>query len=83
MIADFMDLAFGCTHSQYSWPQKTKDYHAMSGHYVVCTACGTELFYDLRLMKVSHKLSKRYDSQPDQYTGNLITDLTEQVERMR
>lgn len=75
MIADLMDVLFGCVHSRYSWPRGKG-----AECYVACLSCGREFYYDLNAMSIQSPKTKRYDSQPDQYQGNLIGELTEQVE---
>ena len=58
MIASLVDLLFGCSHSNYSFPQTVKSGHsrpaaaAVTGTYVVCLDCGKEFAYDWRTMKV-------------------------------
>ena len=58
MIASLVDLLFGCSHSNYSFPQTVKPGHARpaaaatTGTYVVCLSCGKEFPYDWRSMKV-------------------------------
>lgn len=77
-----MDLLWGCTHTRLTFPRK----HPKLGcDYVVCIACGGEYEYDFRSMKVRGKLPRveNLKSAPDQYTGTMLSELTEQVERMR
>ena len=58
MIAKLVDAMFGCRHSNYSFPITTKlalrrtAAAAMTGTYVVCLDCGTELPYDWSEMHV-------------------------------
>lgn len=58
MIAKLVDVMFGCRHSNYSFPITTKPAlrrtaaAAMTGTYVVCLDCGTELPYDWSEMHV-------------------------------
>jgi hypothetical protein len=58
MIASLVDLLFGCSHSNYSFPQTVKAGHsrpaaaAVTGTYIVCLDCGKEFPYDWRSMKV-------------------------------
>ena len=58
MIAKLMDAMFGCRHSNYSFPITTKPAlrrtaaAAITGTYVVCLDCGTELPYDWSEMHV-------------------------------
>lgn len=58
MIANFVDLLFGCWHRNYSFPITSKPGHRRSeaalvtGTYVVCLDCGKEFPYDWRQMKV-------------------------------
>jgi len=58
MIAKLVDVVFGCRHSNYSFPITTKPAlrrtaaAAITGTYVVCLDCGTELPYDWSEMHV-------------------------------
>ena len=58
MIADLMDMLFGCWHTNYSFPITAKPgsrrSHAANatGTYVVCLDCGKEFAYDWKTMKV-------------------------------
>lgn len=58
MIARLVDAMFGCRHSNYSFPITTKPAlrrtaaAAITGTYVVCLDCGTELPYDWSEMHV-------------------------------
>ena len=57
MIADLMDLLFGCWHSNYSFPLTAKTGNRATaaqatGTYVVCLDCGKEFPYDWKTMKV-------------------------------
>ena len=64
MIAKLVDAMFGCWHSNYSFPITTKPAlrrtaaAAMTGTYVVCLDCGTELPYDWSEMHVLGTASK-------------------------
>jgi hypothetical protein len=57
MIADLMDVLFGCWHSNYSFPLTAKTGNRAAaaqatGTYVVCLDCGKEFPYDWKTMKV-------------------------------
>lgn len=58
MIADLMDILFGCWHSNYSFPLTAKGSNRAqgaartTGTYVVCLDCGKEFPYDWKTMKV-------------------------------
>jgi hypothetical protein len=58
MIANLVDLLFGCWHQNYSFPITKKFGHrrseaaSVTGTYVVCLDCGREFPYDWRQMKV-------------------------------
>jgi hypothetical protein len=58
MFTKLVDAMFGCRHSNYSFPITTKPAlrrtaaAAMTGTYVVCLDCGTELPYDWSEMHV-------------------------------
>lgn len=58
MIANLVDLLFGCWHKNYSFPisvprgaRRAAAGHA-TGTYVVCLECGKEFAYDWQRMKV-------------------------------
>ena len=62
MIANFMDVLFGCWHSNYSFPITTRQgarnaASRVTGTYVVCLDCGREFPYDLKTMKVVSEAS--------------------------
>jgi hypothetical protein len=65
MIAKIMDAMFGCRHSNYSFPITTKPAlrrtaaAAITGTYVVCLDCGTELPYDWSEMHVTDAAAVR------------------------
>jgi hypothetical protein len=67
MIANFVDLLFGCWHRNYSFPitskpgRKRTDAALVTGTYVVCLDCGKEFPYDWREMKV---VSMRRSARP-------------------
>lgn len=58
MIYNLIDMLFGCTHANYSFPitakgNKRKTAAAgITGTYVVCLDCGKEFAYDWEAMKV-------------------------------
>jgi hypothetical protein len=57
MITDFVDILFGCWHSNYSFPITAKSNARgkaaqVTGTYVVCLDCGKEFPYDWKQMKV-------------------------------
>lgn len=57
MIANVMDMLFGCWHTNYSFPITAKKGHQKeaaraTGTYVVCLECGKEFAYDWKTMKV-------------------------------
>jgi hypothetical protein len=72
MIAKLVDAMFGCWHSNYSFPITTKPAlrrtaaAAMTGTYVVCLDCGTELPYDWSEMHVlgSAPKARGYQEKP-------------------
>ena len=59
MMAKLVNAVFGCRHSNYSFPITTKlalrrtAAAAITGTYVVCLDCGTELPYDWSEMHVT------------------------------
>jgi hypothetical protein len=58
MIADLMDILFGCWHSNYSFPLTAKGSNRAhsaaqaTGTYVACLDCGREFPYDWKTMQV-------------------------------
>ena len=64
MITKLVDAVFGCWHSNYSFPITTKPAlrrtaaAAITGTYVVCLDCGTELPYDWSEMHIAHSSPK-------------------------
>lgn len=58
MIANLLDIFFGCWHKNYSFPITVKPGRrrtgaaSVTGTYVVCLDCGKEFPYDWRTMKV-------------------------------
>ncbi|MBV8205955.1 MAG: hypothetical protein JO041_04120 [Acidobacteria bacterium] len=58
MISSVIDVLFGCSHRNYSFPQTVKSGRrrspaaSVTGTYVVCLGCGKEFPYDWRAMKV-------------------------------
>ncbi len=59
MFSDIIDMLFGCSHKNYSFPITAKKgssnhSHAASvtGTYVVCLDCGKEFPYDWNKMKI-------------------------------
>jgi hypothetical protein len=70
MIAKIVDVMFGCRHSNYSFPITTKlalrrtAAAAITGTYVVCLDCGTELPYDWSEMHVTGFTPKRHAHAP-------------------
>jgi hypothetical protein len=58
-MASILDMLFGCTHKNYSFPQTNKRGQrrspaaaSLTGTYVVCLECGREFPYDWHEMKV-------------------------------
>jgi hypothetical protein len=57
MLSGMLDVLFGCTHRNYSFPVTPKDRRSTSassltGVYVVCLNCGHEMPYDWKEMKL-------------------------------
>ena len=58
MIANLLDVFFGCAHKNYSFPITVRSARrrpaaaALTGTYVVCLDCGKEFPYDWAEMKV-------------------------------
>lgn len=58
MFARLLDTVFGCWHLHYSFPITPRHRYrrtraaSLTGTYVVCLGCGTELPYDWNAMKV-------------------------------
>jgi hypothetical protein len=58
MMRKLVDILFGCSHSNYSFPRTAKagqrrgDAAAVTGTYVVCLDCGKEFPYDWQQMRI-------------------------------
>jgi hypothetical protein len=58
MIRNVIDILFGCSHSNYSFPltaktgQRRSEAASLTGTYVVCLDCGKEFAYDWQEMRV-------------------------------
>ena len=57
-MASLLDVLFGCTHKNYSFPitkrsgQRRSPAAALTGTYVACLDCGKEFPYDWKEMRV-------------------------------
>ncbi len=78
MIANLVDVLFGCWHKNYSFPitvkpgQRRGGAAALTGTYVVCLDCGKEFAYDWREMKVvsgAPKGSNAISEPAESYAG--------------
>lgn len=54
MMARILDLLFGCSHQNYTFPQS-----AGNGHYVCCLECGKEFEYDWNAMRITGERKQR------------------------
>lgn len=61
MMAEIMDVLFGCWHSNYSFPLIVRK--GSKDTYVVCLDCGKEFEYDWKAMKVRGPLAQRVASK--------------------
>ena len=58
MIRNVIDILFGCSHSNYSFPLTAKigkrrsEAASLTGTYVVCLDCGKEFAYDWQGMRI-------------------------------
>jgi hypothetical protein len=58
MVEKFIDVLFGCWHTNYSFPitvrpgSRRSRAASLTGTYVVCLECGKEFAYDWQEMKV-------------------------------
>ena len=58
MLGTIVDILFGCSHSNYSFPrtvkagQRRSPAASVTGTYIVCVDCGKEFPYDWHTMKV-------------------------------
>jgi hypothetical protein len=74
MVAQLIDLVFGCRHSRYSFPvtirgaARRPQAGALTGTYVACLDCGKEFPYDWQEMKV---ITSPAESR--QYVASLAT----------
>lgn len=67
MIANVMDMLFGCWHTNYSFPitakkGQQKEAARLTGTYVVCLECGKEFAYDWKTMKVVSGTPRRHET---------------------
>lgn len=69
MIADMLDVLFGCWHSNYSFPITARKGDSsrsaaarVTGTYVVCLDCGKEFPYDWKAMKVLAPVHETYEA---------------------
>ncbi|MGA8212287.1 MAG: hypothetical protein WB799_01755 [Candidatus Sulfotelmatobacter sp.] len=74
MVAELIDVFFGCRHSRYSFPvtirgaARRPQAAALTGMYVACLDCGREFPYDWQEMKVITSSSERRE-----YVASLAT----------
>jgi hypothetical protein len=74
MVAELIDLVFGCRHSRYSFPVTLRrsaarpQAGALTGTYVACLDCGKEFPYDWQEMKVITSPAESH-----QYVASLAT----------
>jgi len=65
MVAELIDVFFGCRHSRYSFPvtirgsARRPQAASLTGTYVACLDCGREFPYDWQEMKVMTSPSER------------------------
>ncbi len=65
MLGKLFDAVFGCWHHHYSFPitvpsgKRRNSAAHLTGTYVVCLDCGTELPYDWSEMRVIDSASER------------------------
>jgi hypothetical protein len=91
MLAKLLDAVFGCWHVHYSFPitprhrfRRTKA-ASLTGTYVVCLECGTELPYDWNTMKIvsctgeRSKLAPSLASMPGGYRRFTISSGSRQA----
>jgi hypothetical protein len=70
MFARLLDTVFGCWHFRYSFPTTPRPGSrrckaaSLTGTYVVCLDCGTELPYDWRAMRVVSSVAEGADLVP-------------------
>jgi hypothetical protein len=59
MLSKLVDVLFGCTHANYTFPRTSKFVHSSTGiacgprTYVVCLDCGKDLPYDWQEMRIA------------------------------
>jgi len=74
VLAELIDLLFGCRHSRYSFPvtirgrARRPQASALTGTYVACLDCGREFPYDWQQMKVITSQAERRE-----YVASLAT----------
>jgi hypothetical protein len=63
MLGKVLNKVFGCSHINYSFPltlrSKRNKAASLTGTYVVCLDCGTEIAYDWQNMTVVHSRSQQ------------------------
>jgi hypothetical protein len=66
-MASLLDVLFGCSHKNLSFPitkrpgQRTSPAASVTGTYVACLGCGKEFPYDWHEMKVIEANPKTYN----------------------
>jgi hypothetical protein len=66
-MASLLDMLFGCTHKNYSFPLTKRrgqrsEASSVTGTYVACLDCGKEFPYDWHEMKVIEGSPRRFES---------------------
>ncbi len=67
-MASLLDVLFGCSHKNLSFPitkragQRTSPAASITGTYVACLGCGKEFPYDWHEMKVIEANPKSYNA---------------------
>jgi len=65
-MASLLDILFGCTHKNISFPitkrpgQRLSQAASITGTYVACLDCGKEFAYDWQEMKIVNPKSNGY-----------------------
>ena len=75
-MANWLNIFFGCSHANHTFPQtvgrgmRRSQTAALTGTYVVCLDCGTELAYDWNAMMLlpansanAHSYAKRISEE--------------------
>ena len=73
MFRNLIDVLFGCSHKNYSFPitakpgQRRSQAASVTGTYVVCLDCGKEFAYDWQQMRFVHPTRQHAVAPAERY----------------